>query len=164
MGLFFLKMSWSFEVCWLFEETFEGLVNPLDSFDLFIFPLDLDVFLLVLELGLSEGVFFFEIFFFCQEQLFNSLVFEFVEIIFILLEFPVEFHFLKFRLFDLVCKFLNVGGLDWELLFDIFLISDFFAVVFEFGLEIVDFGDELGFFVIAQSLVLLFEEDFLLFL
>lgn len=57
-----------------------------------------------------------------------------------------------------------MGSLERELFFDIFLLFNFFSVVFELGFKIIDFGDEFGFFVVAQSLVFLFEEVFLFFL
>ncbi len=47
--------------------------------------------------------------------------------------------------------------------FDIFLFLDFFSVVFEFGFEGIDFGDEFVFFVVGKGLIFLFEEEFFLF-
>ena len=40
------------------------------------------------------------------------------------------------------------------------MFPDFFSVVFELILKVIDFGDEFIFLVIAESLVLLFEKHF----
>ena len=104
---------------------------------------------MVLELGLSEGSFFLEVLLFCQKKFLDSLVFEFVEIVFILLKFPVEFELLYFGFFDLISKFFDLRTLECELLFDIFLFLNFLAIVFKLGFEVINLGDKLGFFIVA---------------
>ncbi len=91
------------------------------------------------------------------------MVFEFVEVVFVFFEFFVELKFLEFGFFYLIGEFLDLRGLEGKLFFDIFLLLDFFSVVFEFSFEGINFGDELGFFVVGQSLIFLFKEDFFLF-
>lgn len=147
----FVQGCWGFEFSYggLFEESFESFVDSFDSFDFFVFFFELDGFLLVFELGLSECVLFFEGLFFGVEEFLDALVFEFVEVVFVFFEFFVELKFLKFGFFDLIGEFLDLRGLERKLFFDIFLLLDFFSVVFKFGFEGIDFGDELGFFVVG---------------
>ena len=92
---------------------------------------------------------FFEGLFFGVEEFLDALVFEFVEVVFVFFKFFVELKFLEFGFFDLIGEFLDLRGLEWKLFFDIFLLLDFFSVVFEFGFESIDFGDKLGFFVVG---------------
>jgi hypothetical protein len=61
LWLLFVQGCWGFEFSdgGLFEESFERFVDSFDSFDFFVFFFELDGFLLVFELGLSECVLFF---------------------------------------------------------------------------------------------------------
>ena len=91
-----MHCCWGFELCdsRLFQKCFEGLIDSFDSFDLFVFFFELNGFLLVFELGFAEGVLFFEGLFFGDEEFFDALVFEFIEVVFVLFEFAVELKFL----------------------------------------------------------------------
>jgi hypothetical protein len=57
----FVQGCWSFELGdgGLFQESFEGFVDSLYSLDFFVFFFELDGFLLVFELSLSECMLFF---------------------------------------------------------------------------------------------------------
>lgn len=160
MSLLFTYSNRSSITFWIshctFYQRFQSFINSFNSLNLFVFFLYLNIFLLIFKLSLSQGVLFLKVLSFCYKKLFDTLIFELVELVFILFEFSVELKFLEFGFFNLISQLFNLWALSSELFFNIFLFSDFFSVVFEFSLQSIDFWYKLSFLIIGECLIFLF--------
>jgi hypothetical protein len=98
-----------------------------------------------------------------MEKFLNSFGLEFIEVISIFFEFPVELHFLHFRLLNFFREIFYTVVLSFDLSFHVPLFFGLSTVLFEFSFKIFYFIDEAILLDLA-SLIFLFEQLFSFFL
>ena len=87
---------------WRFHKLFQSLGNLFSSFKFLIFLLEGHFTFECFYLNLSDLILLLHVLFPCVQQLLNSLILQFIEVIPVLLQFPVQLHLLHFKFLNLL--------------------------------------------------------------